>query len=129
MSQIKTQNCLICKKDCINKFCSYKCYWQSKKGIYPIHTNQEIKLQRMKFRRTIQKEVLKRDNYTCQICFKQGVDLQVDHIKSWKEYVKLRFDINNCRTLCSRCHYKITFNKNMPENIQKWGHNLGRAVA
>lgn len=186
MPQIKKSNCLICKKDCINKFCSYKCYWQSKKGIYPVHTKQEIKpffcldcskqfkhrarktkrcmdcskkaiktwlkvphlksrgmnhfnwkggicsenkLQRIKFRRTIQKQVLERDNYTCQICFESGGDLQVDHIKSWREHINLRFDINNCRTLCSRCHYKITFNKNMPENIQKWGHNLGRAVA
>ena len=65
----------------------------------------------------------------CQICFESGGDLQVDHIKSWKEHINLRFDINNCRTLCSRCHYKITFNKDMPKNIQKWGHNLGRAVA
>lgn len=82
------------------------------------------KVQRIKFRNTIQKLVLERDNYTCQMCGVRGVVLQVDHIQSWKDYVELRFDINNCRTLCQKCHYKITFGKEMPEDIKTWGHNF-----
>jgi hypothetical protein len=81
-------------------------------------------LDRVKFRQTIQKQVLERDDYTCQICGLRGVTLQVDHIQSWVEYVELRFDINNCRTLCQKCHYKITFGKDMPEGIKTWGHNF-----
>lgn len=82
------------------------------------------RLERLKFRRQIQKQVFKRDDYTCQICGKRGVDLQVDHIQSWADYVELRFDINNCRTLCMECHYYITFGKPMPPTVRAWGHNL-----
>lgn len=81
-------------------------------------------LERRKFQRQIQKSVFERDDYTCQMCNVRGGDLQVDHIQPWSEYIELRFDINNCRTLCSKCHYQITFGKPMPPKIRAWGHNL-----
>jgi hypothetical protein len=59
---------------------------------------------------------------------KRGVNLHVDHIQPWAEYVEGRFDMNNCRTLCVKCHYKITFGKEMPETIISWGHNLLEGV-
>jgi len=86
----------------------------------------ENKLEREKFRNTIQKTVLERDDYTCQMCHERGGDLQVDHIQSWKDYVELRFDINNCRTLCMACHYKITFGRELPDNVSSWGHNFSQ---
>ena len=58
------------------------------------------------------------------MCGVYGVSLQVDHIQPWSEYVEGRFDINNCRTLCTKCHYKITFGKSMPESIKAWGYNF-----
>lgn len=82
-------------------------------------------LERRRFRATMQKQVFERDNYTCQLCGSKG-DLQVDHIQSWSDYIELRFDINNCRTLCTNCHYKITFGRKMPQTITGWGHNLLR---
>jgi hypothetical protein len=82
------------------------------------------KFERAKFRRIIQKDVLRRDDYTCQMCGQRGGELQVDHIQSWKEYVELRFNINNCRTLCKSCHYKITFDKLIPDKNIHWGNNL-----
>lgn len=81
-------------------------------------------LERRRFRNQIQKLVFERDNYTCQLCGIRGVDLQVDHIQSWAEYIELRFSISNCRTLCAKCHYKITFGKPMPAYIKAFGHNL-----
>lgn len=81
-------------------------------------------LERKRFGQTIQKQVLKRDDYTCQICGKRGGDLQVDHIQSWAEYIEMRFCIDNCRTLCVKCHYKITYGKPMPPTVKAWGHNL-----
>jgi len=80
--------------------------------------------ERVKFHDTVQKMVFERDNYTCQMCGVRGVALQVDHIQPWAEYVELRFDINNCRTLCQKCHYKVTFGKEMSKEVKTWGHNL-----
>lgn len=84
--------------------------------------------QRQSFRSLMQKKVLERDNYTCQICNCRGGNLQVDHIKRWADYPELRFNINNCRTLCMPCHYYITFKRKMPEGIV-WGHNLNKRVS
>lgn len=81
--------------------------------------------ERRRFRGIMQKQVFERDNYTCQLCGAKG-DLQVDHIQSWKDYVELRFSIDNCRTLCAKCHYKITYGKEMPQSLKSWGHNLLR---
>ena len=49
-------------------------------------------------------EVLKRDDFTCQICGKRGGKLHVDHIKSFSDYPELRLEMLNARTLCIPCH-------------------------
>lgn len=79
--------------------------------------------QRLLFRRKIQSRVFERDNYVCKICGSGG-DLQVDHIKSWAKHPEMRFEMDNCRTLCVKCHYRITFNRAMPKHTKSWGHNL-----
>ena len=81
-------------------------------------------LERRKFRQKIQSKIFERDDFTCQICLIRGIDLQVDHIKSWAKFPEERFNMKNCRTLCAKCHYQITFNKPMPDSIRGWGHNL-----
>ena len=74
--------------------------------------------------------VLKRDNFTCQICKRSGLKLEVDHIKPFSVIrnehsvqtldealcCKELWDINNGRALCVECHkltpthgYKIKF--------------------
>jgi hypothetical protein len=87
------------------------------------------KRERARFRNSIQKLVFERDNYTCQLCGIKGVILQVDHIQSWADYIELRFEINNCRTLCVKCHYKITYGKPLPKSIKSWGRNLSKGGA
>lgn len=82
--------------------------------------------ERMRFRRTLQKDIFARDDYTCVQCDTRGGFIQVDHILSWATYPKLRFDEGNCRTLCMACHYKNTFGHEIPEGIM-WGHNLKKA--
>lgn len=68
-------------------------------------------------------KVLKRDNYTCQICGNKN-NLQVHHIfsikelcntfniKSFDELYKLKemFDIGNGITLCAKCHVGVERN-------------------
>lgn len=51
-------------------------------------------------------KVFKRDNYTCVFCKKRGGTLNADHIKPFALFPKLRFIINNGRTLCISCHKK-----------------------
>ena len=84
------------------------------------------KRERDRFRREMQKKVFERDDYTCQICEERGVDLQVDHIQSWAKYPELRFEMDNCRTVCMSCHYYLTFKRKLPKGI-KWGHNFSKA--
>lgn len=97
--------------------------WKWKGGITPFN-----RLERIRFQHSMQKQVFERDNYTCQMCGKRGVDLQVDHIQPWKDFIELRFSMDNCRTLCAKCHYKITFGKEMPIEIKSWGHNNLKGV-
>jgi hypothetical protein len=63
------------------------------------------------------KEIYKKDDYTCQICnsrSRKGYKpiLNAHHIKSFKDYPELRFDINNGVTLCVQCHKKVHFGNN-----------------
>lgn len=83
--------------------------------------------ERVVFKRTTQKAVLKRDNYTCQVCDQYGGHLQVDHIKSWAKYPELRLEPSNCRTLCMACHYYVTFKRKLPQGVI-WGHNFSKRV-
>ena len=88
-----------------------------KGGITPIKTKLRNSLEYEEWR----KKVFERDLYTCQDCGEIGNYLHADHIKSFSEYPKLRFDIHNGRTLCVDCHFFRTWNKIMPKN-NKWGH-------
>lgn len=103
------------------KYCSKSCAkigkpspnWQG--GI----TSESV-AERNKFGKTIQPLVLARDNYTCQMCDQYSGYLHVDHIKSWADYPELRFDMDNCRTLCRACHYYLTFKRKLPVT-STWG--------
>lgn len=117
----KLPQCLDCGKELSSPH-SIRCV--SCNGISKRKSADENNYSRRKFKRYYQNKILERDNYTCQICFKRGGNLQVDHIQPWAEYVELRFSLDNCRTLCMGCHYMITFGKSKPETVKTWGHNF-----
>ena len=52
-------------------------------------------------------DVFSRDNWTCQGCKEVGGELNAHHIKSWKDFPELRFNVDNGITLCKKCH-KLT---------------------
>jgi hypothetical protein len=76
--------------------------------------------ERRRFQREVQKRVFERDDYTCVICGERGIYLHVDHIQSWAKYPELRFEMDNCRTVCMDCHYYITFRRKLPKGV-RWG--------
>lgn len=51
------------------------------------------------------KDVLERDEYTCQICG-GNEKLEVHHIKPYAGYKNLRTTVSNGITLCEKCHKK-----------------------
>ncbi len=48
--------------------------------------------------------VFSRDDYICQRCEQRGGKLNAHHIKSFKDYPKLRYKVSNGITLCVDCH-------------------------
>jgi len=52
------------------------------------------------------KLVFERDNYTCQHCGKQGVELNAHHIMKFSTHHDLRLEVSNGLTLCVPCHKK-----------------------
>ena len=50
------------------------------------------------------KQVMERDNYTCQICNQHGGKLNSHHLNGWNAFPEQRFDLDNGVTLCEDCH-------------------------
>lgn len=80
-------------------------FWKG--GITPINTAIRMSYDYRLWREA----VLKRDNYTCQICGIAGspgnfVLMHADHIKPFSLFPELRFAIDNGRALCVPCHEK-----------------------
>jgi len=82
------------------KLCRGKKHRWWKGGVSPINErlrkSPEYKLWR--------KAVFERDNYTCIWCGCKDKKIHADHIKPFALYPKLRFAIDNGRTLCIDCH-------------------------
>lgn len=89
-----------------------------KGGISKINkTERQLAMQTLEYKHW-RNYVFKRDNYTCVSCHKRGIKIEADHIKPWRDYPELRYDINNGRTLCKTCHLKIgwsLFKNNNPK--------------
>ena len=106
------------------KYCSQTCQisanircgeknnlWQG--GITPINRRIRTSSEYKNWRRII----FERDDYTCQICGKRGVNLRANHIKKFSDYPELRFEFNNGITICSDCDLRWVL-WHEPE----WGH-------
>lgn len=64
------------------------------------------------------KQILHRDNYTCQVCgFREPEIMEVDHIKPKSKFPELKYELNNLITLCPNCHRRKT-NRDLKEIYQ-----------
>lgn len=99
-----SKRCVVCK----GKLIRGSKNWNWRGGVTPL--NEKIrKSEKYKLWR---KAVFERDNYTCKNCglrSRKGkkVVLHADHIKPFSLFPELRFILENGRTLCEQCHYRI----------------------
>jgi hypothetical protein len=78
---------------------SGKDHWNWKGGIQKIKRPRET-LEYKNWRGA----VFEHDDYRCFDCGQKGGKLNADHIYSWTNYPRLRFMVENGRTLCEECH-------------------------
>lgn len=82
---------------------SGKNHWNWKGGI----TDELRQLRQTEEYQFWRNKVYARDNWTCQKCNKKLKDLCAHHIKSFKDYPELRYNVSNGQTLCRSCHKKV----------------------
>jgi hypothetical protein len=90
------------------------CYWKGKKNPHITGSknprwkggiSQEcIKIRNSPAYDNWRRTILIRDRWTCKRCGQKNIKIEVHHIKSFKDYPDLRFDIQNGITLCINCH-------------------------
>ena len=76
---------------------------------YKPHLTDEDRLRRRYYlggvsQRIWSKQIMERDNYTCQICSQHGGKLNAHHLNGWNAFPEQRFDLDNGATLCEDCH-------------------------
>lgn len=107
----------------VHNFCSQKCKSDFYTGLnHPNYIEDRSMLkdeEHTERQSTKMKEwretVFLRDKYTCQICGNKSskgnpIVLNAHHIKKFKDYPELRYDVHNGITLCASCH-KLTYKK------------------
>ena len=133
--RIKT-NCYYCKTNIIKLLCNYnqsKHHFCNSKCFYLYNCGKhngryidgrsylEQSIWKLAIYKIWRKTILNRDNYTCQICNKKGVYLEVHHkipvihivelfqLINITEVIECKFlwDINNGITLCKKCHNQV----------------------
>lgn len=53
------------------------------------------------------RQVLSKDNYTCQKCLERGGKLESHHIENFTTKINLRFEVTNGIVFCKKCHKKF----------------------
>jgi hypothetical protein len=93
------------------KFCGKECIRLGQKRFYGAeHYNFRVDARRRNRGGAHHKwvnAVVNRDKATCQHCGNSNVELHAHHIKSYKEFPELRFDVANGLTLCFKCHWNL----------------------
>lgn len=91
-----------------HKMCK-KCSKEINKGENAYNWRGGCESERIAFRKTYEfkkwrADVLKRDNYTCQLCKEVGGKLNAHHLDGYNWCIEKRTDEANGVTLCEKCH-------------------------
>lgn len=94
------------KKHFCDKSCSGKYHMKENNPSYnPDLDEEDRRLKRRIFGyKNFRDEVLKRDNYTCQITGEKDCELEVHHLNGYDNFKKLRLDIENAITISKKIH-------------------------
>lgn len=76
-------------------------HWNWKGGISQKNRGQDYKFCQWR------KDVLRKYDWTCQICRKRGGKLSAHHIIGWAECEELRYEVSNGICYCYECHMKL----------------------
>jgi hypothetical protein len=69
-------------------------------------TKANLLLRWSKKNKDFRKSIFERDDFTCQDCGATGVYLEAHHIRPWRDYPELRYEVSNGITLCKPCHIR-----------------------
>lgn len=93
------------------KFCGRECIRLGQKRLYgkdnPRYREQARRRNRGGSHAKWVRAVLSRDMATCRECGAKDVELHAHHIKSYKDFPDLRFEVDNGLTLCFKCHWAL----------------------
>lgn len=93
------------------KFCSKPCAdvggFRYKGETHPNYRPDAIRTNRGNDHAKWASAVISRDHATCQRCGAMDKELHAHHIKPWRQYPDLRFDVDNGQTLCCSCHWDV----------------------
>lgn len=67
-------------------------------------THKNVKERQKLYKKNWNKDIFERDEYSCQLCFKRGGNLEAHHILRFIDYPEFRDKIWNGICLCQKCH-------------------------
>ena len=76
-------------------------FWKG--GITPINKKARETFEQKEWGKNIKI----RDDFTCQLCNKRGVELHSNHIKKFSDFPNLRLESTNGITVCKECHIRV----------------------
>ncbi len=92
MTEKRRQNIsIVCRNEEVKKFDGFK-------------SPENSRIRQSEEGRKWSKEILAKANFTCFICNAVGESLHAHHVKPFSVYKELRFDKDNGKCLCKKCH-------------------------
>lgn len=101
-------SCGCYRKEIISKMATMHCGSLSSNWNPKLTNKDRVRRRNINENKVWRKRVFEEDDYTCQECGDNSSgNLNAHHIKSYKDYKKLRHDVTNGITMCYDCHKRL----------------------